>query len=392
LIYHHNKRILTIEKVSTSTTMTEETPTTTAPTAADAVPEAIPSTIPTTMKRLVVTAPGKDVASCTIEIEEVPVPKPGSGEVLIKVAAAAINPSDYMAWAGCKPEQCPFAMGTEGSGVVVATGEGYATTLSTFTCKVGTKVGFIGLKNKQGAYSEYVVASAMESVFTLPDDLPVEDAASFFVNPYTVVGIIDTAKEQGAKALIHTAAASQLGQMLVKFAPTEGMEIINVVRREEQAELLKTLGAKHVIVTGSGDAWKEELKAKVEELGATVAFDAIAGQSAGDLLDVLPPKGTVNVYGGLAGRVANVDPLALIYHEKKLKGFYLSAWIQHGGTLSMLYRLLTTKSKVNSGLKQGGWSSTQFKDTKMESAQADIVKLLDSSITGQKLRIRFDSE
>jgi NADPH2:quinone reductase len=373
--------------------MTEETPTTaTVPdeSPTNAVPEETPSTIPTTMKRLVVTAPGKDVTSCKIEIEEVPVPKPGTGEVLIKVAAAAINPSDYGSWIRCKPEKCPFAMGSEGSGVVVATGEGYATSLSTFTCKVGTNVGFVGLKNKQGAYSEYVVASAMESVFTMPDDLPVEDAASFFVNPYTAIGIIDTAKEQGAKAMIHTAAASQLGQMLVKLAPTEGMEIINVVRREEQAELLKTLGAKHVVVTGSGDSWKEELKSKVGELGATVAFDAIAGPSTGDLLDVLPPKSTVNVYGGLAGRVENVDPMALIYHEKKIKGFFLKAWLKQGGTLNMLYRMMTAKSKVNSGLKQGGWSSSQFKDTTLENAQTDIVKLLDSSITGQKLRIRFD--
>jgi NADPH2:quinone reductase len=346
--------------------------------------------IPTTMKRLVVTAPGKDVASCKIEIEEVPVPKPGSGEVLIKVAAAAIHPSDYGSWIRCKPEQCPFAMGSEGSGVVVATGEGFATSLSTFTCKVGTNVGFVSLKNKQGAYSEYVVASVMESVFTMPDDLPVEDAASFFVNPYTAIGILDTAKEQGAKAMIHTAAASQLGQMIVKLAPTEGMEIINVVRREEQAELLKNLGAKHVVVTGSGDAWKEELKSKVEELGVTVAFDAVAGRSAGDLLDVLPPKGIVNVYGALAGRVENVDPMALIYHEKKLKGFYLKTWLMQGGTLSMLFRLMSASRKVNSGLKQGGWSSSQFKDTTLENAQADIVKLLDGSITGQKPRIRFD--
>jgi NADPH2:quinone reductase len=350
----------------------------------------MPDEIPTTMKRLVVTAPGKDVASCKIKTEEVPVPTPGSGEVLIKVAAAAINPSDYGAWAGCKPEQCPFAMGSEGSGVVVATGGGFATSLSTFTCPVGTKVGFVGLKKKQGAYSEYVVAVAIESVFRLPDDLPVEDGASFFVNPYTAIGILDTAKEQGAKVIIHTAAASQLGQMLVKLAPTEGMEVINVVRREEQAEVLKNLGAQHVVVTGSGDSWKEELKSKVEELGATVAFDAVAGQSTGDLMDVLPPKGTVNVYGGLAGKVANVDPLALIYQEKKLKGFWLSAWIQQGGTLSMLYRLMTASRKVNSGLKQGGWSSSQFKDTNLENAHADIVKLLDSSSTGQKLRIRFD--
>jgi NADPH2:quinone reductase len=151
----------------------------------------------------------------------------------------------------------------------VATGEGYTTSLSTFTCKVGTKVGFVGLKNKQGAYSEYVVASAMESVYTMPDDLPVEDAASFFVNPYTAIGILGTAKKQGAKAIIHTAAASQLGRMLVKLALTEGIEIINVVRREEQAELLKSIGAKHVVVTGSGDSYKEELKSKVEEQGVS---------------------------------------------------------------------------------------------------------------------------
>jgi NADPH2:quinone reductase len=350
----------------------------------------MPEEIPTTMKRLVVTAPGKDLASCKIEIEEVPVPKPGSGEVLIKVAAAAINPSDYGTWTRCKPENCPLAMGSEGSGVVVAEGAGLLSSLTTFTCPVGTKVGFAGLKNKQGAYSEYVVASATEAVFAMPDDLPVEDAASFFVNPYTVIGILDTAKAQGAKAMVHTAAASQLGQMMVKLAPTEGMEIINVVRREEQAELLKNIGAKHVVVTGSGDSWKEELKSKVKELGATVAFDAVAGQSAGDLLDVLPHKGTVNVYGGLAGKVENVDPMALIYHEKKLKGFYLRTWIKQGGTLSMLFRMMSASRKVNSGLKQGGWSSSQFKDTTMENAQADIVKALDSSITGQKLRIRFN--
>jgi NADPH2:quinone reductase len=281
-------------------------------------------------------------------------------------------------------------MGSEGSGVVVAAGEGLVNSLATFTCPVGTNVGFVGFKNKQGTYSEYVVASATEAVFAMPDDLPVEDAASFFVNPYTALGILDTAKQQGAKAIIHTAAASQLGQMIVKLAPTEGMEIINVVRREEQAELLKNIGAKHVVVTGSGDSFKDELASKIEELGVTVAFDAVAGQSAGDLLDVLPPKGTVNVYGALAGRVENVDPMALIYQEKKLKGFFLKTWLMQGGTLSMLFRLMSASRKVNSGLKQGGWSSSQFKDTTMENAQADIVKALDSSITGQKLRIRFN--
>jgi NADPH2:quinone reductase len=346
----------------------------------------IPTTIPTTMKRLVVTAPGKDVASCKIEIEEVPVPVPGSGEVLIKVAAAAVNPSDYGSWYRCTPEQCPFTMGKEGSGTVVATGGGVAT----FACPVGSKVGFMGLKMRQGAYSEYVVASAVGAVFPLPSDLPVEDAASFFVNPYTAVALFDTARAEGAKAIVHTAAASQLGQMIVKLAPTEGIEVINVVRRAEQAELLEKIGAKHIVVTGEDDSWKEKLASKIEELGATVAFDAVAGRSTGDLLDVIPKKGTVYVYGGLAGKIENINPMALIYHEKKIKGFLLTNWVTQGGPIYSLPRMMKAKGKVNSGLNQGGWSSTQFKDTTFETVQSDLSALLESSSTGQKLRIRLD--
>jgi NADPH2:quinone reductase len=353
-----------------------------------------PDAIPATMKRLVVMAPGKDIASCKIEIEEVPVPKPAPNQVLVKVVAAAINPSDYGAWARCKPEQCPLAMGMEGCGVVVQTGEGslLSSFTTSWTCPVGTKVGFTSLKNNQGSYSEYVVADAVGGVFPMPEDLPIEDAASFFVNPYTAIGICDMVRSEGSKAFVLTAAASQLGQMLVKLAPTEGVEMICVVRREEQSEMLKKLGAKHVIVSGSGDddSWKEELQAKITELEATVAFDAVAGTSTGDLLDVLPPSGTVYVFGGLSGRIQNIDVTALIYKEKKLKGFFLSSWIKNGGMLIMMIRMITASKKVNPGLS-GGWSSSQFKDTTLEKARDDIVELLGSSITGQKLRIRFES-
>jgi hypothetical protein len=168
-------------------------------------------------------------------------------------------------------------------------------------------------------------------------------------------------------------------------------QLINVVRREEQAELLPNIGARHVVATGSGESWREELASKSEELDATVAFDAVASRSAGDLLDVLPPKGSVYVYSGLTGRVENVDPMALIYHEQKLKGYFLNErWIRQGGTLRMLPRITTASRKVNGGLKRGGWSSSQFKDTTLENAQADFVKLRDSGITGHKLRIRLD--
>lgn len=350
--------------------------------------------IPKTMKRLVVKEPGPDVKSCKIEIETIDVPIPKSGQVLIKVIAAAVNPSDYGSWKNCKIEQCPFAMGKEGCGIVVQSN--MTTSMSLMSnIKVGSHVGFIGLKNKQGSYSEYVVADGVSGVFTLPNDLPLEDAASFFVNPYTAIGILDTVKHTGSKAFIHTAAASQLGQMLVKLTLQEGgIEIINVVRRQEQADILIKLGAKHVVVTDDDDEdkWKTELQTKATELNCTVAMDAVAGKMSGNLLEILPPKSTVFVYGGLAGKVENVNPMDLIYKEKQLKGFYLTSWIEKGGMIvGTVPRLLMATRKVIAGLGNNGWSSSQFQDTTMEKVQEDTVKLLESTATGIKLRVRMDT-
>jgi NADPH:quinone reductase len=353
------------------------------------------TTVATTMRRLVLKAPGLDIQSCQLEIEEnVPIPQPGPGEVLIKVMAAAINPSDYGTWIRTPIENCPLPLGNEGCGIVTAIGgSGISQSMMGWYCKVGQKVGFAGLQNKQGAYSEYVITKAMENTFALPEEIPVEEAASFFINPYTVLGIFDTAKQEGCHTLVHTAAASQLGQMMVKLAPTEKMDIINVVRREDQATLLRELGATHVVIVSGVDdtSGLSNLQAKIKECNCTVAFDAIAGPFSGTLLDLMPKNGTVYVYGGLGGKVQDIDPMALIYHQKKLKGFYLGRWFQNGGIFSMIPRAMIASRKVNAGLlKENGWSRSQFVDTTIESAQADLVKLLHSSVTGKKLRIRFD--
>lgn len=351
--------------------------------------------LPTEMKRLVVTDPGKgsSFSDCTLTIETVPMPKPASGEILVKVAAAPINPSDYGSWHRGNTSDYPMCIGKEGCGTVVAVGGGL---FAYFSFPVGTRVGFIIPNDKtQGSYSEYVVLNALENAFAMPDDedLPVEDCASFFVNPYTAVGILDTAmKYSGSKTIVHTAAASQLGQMLNKLAPVEGMEIINVVRREEQAELLRGIGAKHIVVTNKDESeWKEELKSKVNELGATCAFDAVAGSMTGSLMDVMPSRGTVYVYGGLAGPVSGINGIDLIYRGKNLKGFLLTSWIREGGFLQMIPRIRSASKIVNAGLKSGGWSSSQFQDTTMEKAFDDIAGLVGSSATGKKLRIRFNN-
>ena len=127
---------------------------------------------------------------------------------------------------------------------------------------VCSKVGFVGLKRNQSTYSEYVVASAVGGVYSLPGDLPMEDAVSVSVNPYTALSTFDTARAEGANAIVHTAAASELGQMMVKLAPTEGTEVINVARRAEQVELLEKIGAAHIVVTGGTTPGKKSLRPK----------------------------------------------------------------------------------------------------------------------------------
>lgn len=346
------------------------------------------TTIPTKMKKLVVAQGGPTVEDCKLEVQEVDVPTVGSNDVLVKMVAAAVNPSDYGSWTNAKPNA---SMGKEGSGIVVALGGG----IMTKRFHVGQKVGVVGLPESQGTYSEYVTMDATKGPFPMPDDLPVEDAASFFVNPYTVIGIMDTAKNAGSKALVHTAAASQLGQMMVKLSQlpelSNGVEIINVVRRKEQVEILETLGAKH-IVNSSDENWKETLKQKIKELECTVAFDAVGGSSTGDLLSIMPPKGIVHVYGGLGGPCKDISVVDLIYQEKQVKGFFLTAWLQKGGTLFMIPRMIMASKKVNAGLSQGGWSAAQFKDVTVKNMQDELVKNLEGSATGIKLRVRFDQE
>ena len=298
-----------------------------------------------------------------------------------------MNPSDYGEWLRSGKFDKGKPIGKEGSGIVVAV-NGMFNNVS-----VGQKVGFVNLPRGQGAYSQYVVADAMTSVFAMPEDLAVEDAAAFFVNPYTVIGLVDTALEDaGSKGLVHTAAASSLGKMMVKYCKNSNIPLVNVVRREEQAKLLRSLGAEHVVVTSGDDKskWLSEIKTLVDKLKITAAADAVGGEMSGDLLSILPSRGTTYVYGVLSKQnVGNVDPLDLIYRRKKLKGWFLPAWLKKGGTVSMLMRIRKASGQVNQGLKGKGWSSTLFHDVCMEDMFTEFKDMYKKSgFTNRKLRIR----
>src|ERR1700741_2132920 len=160
----------------------------------------------------------------------------------------------------------PMPVGNEGAGVVIRTGSSEAA-----KALMGKTVSLIG-----GAmYSQYPTVKASDCM-ALPAGTTAADGASWFVNPLTSLGMTETMRREGHKALVHTAAASNLGQMLNKICLKDGIGLVNIVRSKEQADILKKLGARHV-VDSTSPTFMEDLTNALVETGATIAFDAIGG-------------------------------------------------------------------------------------------------------------------
>ena len=229
-------------------------------------------------------------------------PKPSEDEVLIKVEACPINPSDLgllisfaadldtvsVSGSGnatvakmkiheglmkqMKPRLGkPMKVGNEGGGVVEDAG-------ANFKHLIGKTVGLAG-----GAmYSRYRCVKA-SSCLIMNDDTTTTEAASSFVNPLTALGFIETMKLENHSALINTAAASALGQMLVKICKADSIPLVNIVRKSEHVDLLQTLGAKH-ICNSSDSEFLNKLVDAIVETGATLGFDATGGGNEGKLV------------------------------------------------------------------------------------------------------------
>ena len=247
--------------------------------------------------------------------------------------------------------------------------------------------------SRSGTVTEYLCCDAIRDVFRLPitDDMVLADCASWFVNPMTASSILDTARSKhNTNVLIQTAASSQLGQMLIKLAPSQGMTLVNVVRKKDHWTMLKGMGASHVICTADDD-WMTQLKALIKTLDIKVAFDAVAGDMTGALMTCLPSRSTVYVYGVLAGEpVAGLDPIDLIYRRKEVRGYHVGKdWLSKGGTVAMLDRVNSNLKLVGPGLAPGGWAASQYVDCSMETMHDTFCTLSKEGFTGKKLRVLF---
>ncbi|UTW55678.1 zinc-binding dehydrogenase [Kordiimonas sp. SCSIO 12610] len=259
-----------------------------------------------------------------MELVEKPMPEPKAGQIIVRVEAAPINPSDHgvmFGWSNMAeakstgsgqntiltapvPEQGMRAMkarvgqalpvGNEGAGTVVAAGsDEYAQSL------IGKTVAVMG----GGMYSQY---RAIDAVMALPllEGHSAKEGASCFVNPLTALSFLETMRMEGHTAIVHTAAASNLGQMLVRICQADGVNLVNIVRKKEQVDLLRDMGAQYV-VNSSSDSFMADLTDAVHETGATLGFDATGGgQLASNILTAMEgaaarTPGAYSVYGSI---------------------------------------------------------------------------------------------
>ncbi|QNE31573.1 zinc-binding dehydrogenase [Sphingomonas sp. NBWT7] len=287
--------------------------------------------LPATHRRLVSTVT-KD-GQARLSIQDVPLPVPGDDEVLVRVEATPINPSDLAVLlaltdpAGYTRQDdgttaAPLApavqralsaragidlpVGNEGAGTVVAAGASDAA-----QALLGKTVALAG----GGFYAQYRKVPAAACMI-VPEGTSAEEGASSYVNPLTALGMVGTMKREGYSGLVHTAAASNLGQMLVKLCAADGVPLVNIVRSDAQAQILRDLGAEHV-VDMTADDFMAKLIDAIAATGAYLAFDAVGGgKLAGQILAAMEqaalrtqkadgPYGSrqmkqVYVYGGLS--------------------------------------------------------------------------------------------
>lgn len=290
--------------------------------------------IPTSMKALVLSRylESFDEVDAYLSVEERPLRPLKWGEVLVKMKYAPCNPSDEMFLKGRYGvrKDLPAVPGWEGAGEVVAHGGGVLG-----RGLIGKRVACGGQGGGDGTWAQYFIARAT-MCFPLPEELPWEQGATLLVNPLTVLAMLDTIRKGRHGAVIHTAAASQVGQMLLPLSKEQGIPLINIVKREDQADLLAKRGAEYILLSES-PTFRDDLRELSVRLNATAAFDAIAGSMTGTLLDCMPSHSTVLVYGALSEESCEgIDPRDLIFKDKSVSGFYLADWIEE---LSLLRRL-----------------------------------------------------
>lgn len=275
---------------------------------------------------------------------QLPVSRPGAGQVLIRVAASPVNPSDFGFMNGSYGFQKPFPVvpGFEGSGSVVAGGAGILPQLL-----VGRRVAFSAPDG--GAWAEYVVTSATGCI-PLPRHLSLEQGAALVVNPLTALALVEIARKGKHAAIVSNAAAGALGQMLLRLGQRFRIPIIHVVRRAEQIELLRARGGEYIL-NSSASNFHQELQELAQRLKATLILDSVGGEESNRLLQAAPRGSRLVRYGLLSGQTIDLSPEVAADGDKRIESFFLPDWMKGQGLLKTIKAVQNVRSLARYELK-----------------------------------------
>ncbi len=352
-----------------------------------------------------------------LSLVDVPVPTPGPDDVVVRVEGTPINPSDLGLLVGAAdlstavqggtkdrptvtasvPEAGLRAMaprldqslpvGNEGAGTVVAAGTGAAA-----QALMGKRVTCLGGE----MYSQFRMLNVAQ-VMELPAGITAAEGASCYVNPLTSLAMTEVMKAEGHKALLHTAAASNLGQMLNKICIADGIALVNIVRKPEQEKILRDIGAKYIVSSESGTFMKD-LIAALAETGATLGFDAIGGGTlAGQILVAMEAAANLTAkeysrYGSaqhkqvyIYGRL-DLSPTVLppgVGMAWGVGGFLLTPFLQKAGAETRA----KMRSRVLSELKTTFASHYTRTISLADALHLDTLRAYNAKATGEKFLI-----
>ncbi len=289
-----------------------------------------------------------------LQLKESPIPTPKPHEVLIRVTARNINPSDIMfirGMYGITPK-LPSSAGFEASGVVEKSDEAGK-------LKPGTRVMFTAI----GTWREYLCMPAA-LVIPVPDAMPDEVACQAFVNPMTAFAMVEKSGLQAGEWLLLTAGASAFGKFAIQMAKAKGIKVAATVRHDAQKEVLENLGADLVVNTET-----EKIQKVIPEKtdgGVHVIFDAVGGMLGAKAMACLRSKGRMMVFGALALENMPINSGLMIFKDLKIEGFWLSTWMEEMNETdrAKAFRtvfgfLMNDKSKIDIA---GKFKLTEFKE------------------------------
>jgi NADPH2:quinone reductase len=276
-----------------------------------------------------------------LRVVELPDPQPGAGEVLVRMRVRSINPSDLLMIRQRYPGagELPATPGLEGMGTVEGVGAGVT------AVRPGQRVIPTGVV---GTWQEYLVADPARLI-PVPDTVSDATAAQFVVNPLTAwVMLTDVLDLRPGQWLLQTAAGSTLGRVVLQIAAIRGFRTLCVVRRRDQVDELRSLGADAVVCTGD-----EELPARVRELtggeGVPAAIEAVGGKTATQAVQSLADGGRMLVYGLLSGEPFSIHSGEMIFRDITVQGFWLANWFRQTPVAQQQAAIATLMGHMSEG-------------------------------------------